>query len=509
MKTPDLHHLWDRGRQSKQQNWYLRLPIPKALRQHTAFGGKLSIVRPLDTGDLAVARRRRDALVVGYRRIFDRMLAGEEMTADQIKDAVSLDLESMTEYFKTRELQHEIQRYRRLAAQSSFSSYKGENWTIEYEPTAAIERAAKEAGIPLPLNPDMYKMIKAALESGYKAAYETALTRLDAPPEPSPETISQAAEAWFSEMQSDASAAPKQTTLDGHRLRVRALIKHCGDTPLAKVTPAMASDFLTKIAATGLSNRTVNNYATTLAGLYKSARKRGRFTGENPFEDQKRKVGGDSYVPFEIPELQTLIDSFQFEMKPKQHSPATALPWVSLIATFTGMRLEEICQLNASDIRDQSANGATVTVIDIHNGENNNLKNESSVRLVPVHSELVRAGLLRYRDSLPKGSPLFPGLTRRESKGGKIGARLGELFSKKLRALGIKRKGLCFHSLRHNVSGSLETAAVSQTDAARVLGHKIAGESYGTYSTGPGLKRLAGVIEDINYPGLVILAPET
>jgi integrase len=341
---------------------------------------------------------------------------------------------------------------------------------------------------------------------GNKAAFEKLAQTIDASiSDPTAETINQAAEAWFSEIQSDATVARKQTTIEGHRLRVRAFIEHCGgDIPLASVTRAIASDFLTKIAATGLSNRTVNNYATTLMTIFRNARKRGRVTGDNPFEDQKREPGGESYVPFEISELQKLFDSFQFEINPKKHSPATALPWVSLIATFTGMRLEEICQLKVADIRDQSANGATVTVIDIHNEGNNNLKNESSVRLVPVHSELVRAGLLRYRDSLPKDSPLFPGLTRRASKGGKIGARIGELFDKQLRRLGIKRKGLCFHSLRHNVSGRLETAAVSQTDAARVLGHKIAQESYGTYSTGPGLKRLAAVIEEINYPGLNI-----
>jgi hypothetical protein len=39
----------------------------------------------------------------------------------------------------------------------------------------------------------------------------------------------------------------------------------------------------------------------------------------------------------------------------------------------------------------------------------------------------------------------------------------------------------------------------AQTDAARVLGHAIAGMSYGVYSTGPCLKRLAAVVEEINY----------
>jgi integrase len=143
-----------------------------------------------------------------------------------------------------------------------------------------------------------------------------------------------------------------------------------------------------------------------------------------------------------------------------------------------------------------------VTVIDIHNGGNNALKNAASARLVPVHSELVRAGFLDYVKALPEGSLLFPGLTRRESKGNKIGARLGELFRKKLEALGLKRDRLCFHSFRHTVAEALEAAAVSQTDAARVLGHTVAGMSYGVYSSGPGLKRLAGVVEEIGYPGL-------
>jgi integrase len=79
--------------------------------------------------------------------------------------------------------------------------------------------------------------------------------------------------------------------------------------------------------------------------------------------------------------------------------------------------------------------------------------------------------------------------------------REGELFRDKLEALGLKRDRLCFHSFRHTVAGRLEAAAVSQTDAARVLGHTVAGMSYGVYSSGPGLKRLAAVIEAIEYEG--------
>jgi integrase len=173
-----------------------------------------------------------------------------------------------------------------------------------------------------------------------------------------------------------------------------------------------------------------------------------------------------------------------------------------LIALYSGARLEEIAQLRSADIREANANGATVTVFDIHNGGDNNLKNETSARLVPVHSALVRAGLLDYVKALPAGA-LFPGLTRRASKGGKVGARLGELFRKRLVALGLKRKGLCFHSFRHTVSNTLDRAELRESDVARVLGQAHPDITFGTYSQeGPGLKMVAATVEQITYEGL-------
>jgi integrase len=548
--APDLRHLWNRGLgRDSRQNWYLKLPIPKPLRKHfplTKSGNEqIAVIDSLDTGDLAVARRKRDELVVRYRHIFDRLQAGETLSPDQIKASVALDLNALADRYKAKvvagaftspltdtslERQLEIQELHDDPSYLPLPNFD--------DLTGEVEKAAKSVGLSLPLDAASYNEIREALELGRRNARREIIAKMaeqeiiakmaeldelakltgDKPPAAAPviervpvvvppvvstETMGQAADAWFDDMQRDPSAAVRQTTLDGHRSRVRAFVEHCGNVPLASVTRSAAADFLTKVASGERANRTTNQYATTLASVFKSARKRGRFTGENPFEDQKRKAGGESYSPFEITELQTLFESFKFEIAPK-HSPESALPWVSLIAAYTGMRLEEVCQLAVTDIREQQANGATVTVIDIHNGGNNALKNAASARLVPIHSELVRAGLLRYRDSLPKDGPLFPGLQRRASKGGKIGARVGELFRDRLESLGLKRDRLCFHSFRHTVGGRLDTAAVSQTDAARVLGHTIPGMSFGIYSTGPGLKRLAAVVEEITYPGLKI-----
>jgi integrase len=312
------------------------------------------------------------------------------------------------------------------------------------------------------------------------------------------ETINQAAEAWFAEMQRP-DAGVRADTLEGHRRRVRAFVERCGDVPLASVTRAMASDWLASVANTR-ANRTTNAYAMTMQCLFKSARNRGRFQGENPFEDQRRKAGGEKREPFAAEELHKIFAALPVDIAPAKHSPETALPWVVRIAAYSGMRLEEVCQLAVADVQTRQANGGTVVVFDIHNGDaGHRLKNDSSARAIPMHSELYRAGLIRYIGSLPANGLLFPGLKRRASKGGKIGARLGELFRKRLVALGMKRAGLCFHSLRNTVASRLESAGVSQTDAARVLGHAIEAMTYGTYSSGPGLKRLAAVVEEISY----------
>jgi integrase len=322
------------------------------------------------------------------------------------------------------------------------------------------------------------------------------------------ETISQAAEAWFPEVE---RTKPRASTLKGLRDHVRAFITKVGDVPLTEVTRVMASDFLSGLK---VSTQTRNTYALTLKRVFKCAARRGRFSKleeDNPFHDQRLKVTKGEKVSrdrFTIEELQTLFDNLPREIKPAKHTPETAVPWAALIAAYTGACLEEICQLTLDDIREETANGGKLVCIDIHNGDDgHNLKNEEArPRLLPLHSALERAGLLEYIANLPdKYGQLFPGLKRRASKDNKIGPRVGEIFNKKRRALGITRKGmkLDFHSFRHTVGNVLDIAGVAEADIARVLGHSIPGMSLGNYSQGgPGLKRVAAVVEEIKYEGL-------
>jgi integrase len=254
----------------------------------------------------------------------------------------------------------------------------------------------------------------------------------------------------------------------------------------------------------------------TMQCVFKDAARRGRFSNrveDNPFHDQRLKVAKDRKTQkgYSLEELQKLFADLSRDTTPAKHSPETALPWAALISLYSGACLEEICQLTLDDIRQEKTNGGTVLIFDIHNGDaGHKLKNEDArPRWLPVHSELVRLGLLDYIGNLPdKRGLLFPGLKRRSSKDNKIGCRVGELMGDKLHKLGLQRPGLKpFHGFRHTVVNLLKNLGVPEWDIARVVGHVNANETFGTYAEGysvpgPGLAIAAGTVEKIKYEGL-------
>src|SRR5262249_29532532 len=325
------------------------------------------------------------------------------------------------------------------------------------------------------------------------------------------ETISQALDGWIKDLTNRRAIKP--TTINGHRARVREFTDKFGDLPLTDVPRSMAYDFLSGL---GRANRTRNNYATTMSAIFKCAKQRGKLHREavNPFEDMKVESTGASREPFTIEEMRTLFAKLPRDTNPADYSAATAMPWVALISAYSGACLEEICQLTLADVRDERVNGETVTIFDLHEGDDEHtLKNEEArPRYLPVHSAILKAGLEEYIANLRQRghARLFPGLVPRASKDNKVGPQVGSRFGTALIKLGLKRPGLCFHSFRHTVNKMLEEEArVPEVDRARVLGHvhptmtaKYGKGKAAFRSAGPMLKVVAGVVEQISYEGL-------
>ncbi len=167
--------------------------------------------------------------------------------------------------------------------------------------------------------------------------------------------------------------------------------------------------------------------------------------------------------------------------------------WLPLIAVFSGMRQEEICQLHVEDIRQDE----DVWFIDINDRPPRKVKNATAVRRVPIHSELIRLGFLAHveKHRRVRQQRIFPGL-----EPGGADARLGHAFTKWFtryrRDVGVYRVGLDFHSFRHTATTLMHQAGVVPAVIDHVTGHATAGET-ARYTKRSTLPQLQTAIETI------------
>jgi len=157
--------------------------------------------------------------------------------------------------------------------------------------------------------------------------------------------------------------------------------------------------------------------------------------------------------------------------------------WAPLIALYTGMRLEEICQLHCEDIYEENG----IFLIDIREDSTDGLcdkilKTKNAKRKIPIHEKLKALGLIAYRDAMIKGKEirLFPLLNKTE-KSPKYGKQVGKAFGLLLKEKNIV-DGKSFHSLRHSFSNFFKIRNMHTDMFRQVFGHEIqnlAGRQYG------------------------------
>lgn len=169
--------------------------------------------------------------------------------------------------------------------------------------------------------------------------------------------------------------------------------------------------------------------------------------------------------------------------------------WVPLITLFSGMRLEEICQLQTDDIHKEGR----IAYFDLNDRPPRQLKNKNAVRTVPIHSELIRLGFLRYVDTFGKRPhALFPQL-KPGGADNKFGHTFSKWFTRYRQQIGVYRKNLDFHSLRHTATTLMHQAGIDTMVIDHLTGHATVGQT-GRYTKGSALDQLADAVETIRPP---------
>jgi integrase len=168
--------------------------------------------------------------------------------------------------------------------------------------------------------------------------------------------------------------------------------------------------------------------------------------------------------------------------------------WLIYISAYTGARLEEISQLSPlNNIYEEKG----IWFFDINEEEDRSLKNGQSIRKVPIHSELIRIGILDYVNGLKaSGAKVF--FPKEKIRDGRIGKNAGKRVARYIqKVVGIKKKSL--HCFRHSIATKFKQALLDEGMAAAIMGHEYGGITYNRYGKQYLSEGLKEAMEKIKY----------
>jgi integrase len=221
----------------------------------------------------------------------------------------------------------------------------------------------------------------------------------------------------------------------------------------------------------------------------------------------KRK---DKRLPFTVADLNAIfaaplysgcVDDGAGYNRPGPHRPRRGRFWVPLISLYSGMRLNEVCQLSEDDITVDD--GTDIILVRADEDGVKRVKTAAGHRFVPIHPQLKRLGFLDHVAAIKAKQPakarLFPELTTATT--GYISDNFSKWFANFLDKVEIKDSRKNFHSFRHTFRDALREAEIPQ-DRVRELGGWSSGSTEDDYGSGTRPSTLAREIAKVRYDEL-------
>jgi integrase len=263
---------------------------------------------------------------------------------------------------------------------------------------------------------------------------------------------------------------------------------------------------------------TVNKWLNCLGAVLNWSRKNGLVPDDVPWSDpvsgMRLTEERSNRQPWELEELKLLFGSpIYLQGERPLGGKGEAAYWLPLVALFSGARLNELAPLCVDDVKLDTASGVRfITVIEDADA-GRSVKTDSSVRAVPIHSELVRIGFIEFVDHVRQNegssARLFPKLTP-GPKGG-FGEAFSKWFGRYKRDLGIDNPSSVFHSFRHGFKDALRAAGVNEDVNDALTGHSGGNSVARGYGWKDMVRRfgfptLYAAVDKVHYPGLDLRA---
>lgn len=248
---------------------------------------------------------------------------------------------------------------------------------------------------------------------------------------------------------------------------------------------------------------TINNkYLVKMSALFKWA-VRNDLLEKNLTEGLELKApprkASDARKAFSVNQVGQLIDAAKKYAEKPSGKPYHY--YVPLLAAITGARLNEVAQLQVSDIK-TTVNGTVYIHINESGLAGKSIKNPHSERSVPLVDGVygfILADFMNLVDARRNASGgdsamVFDGL--RLMKNG-YGEQVSKWFNRTLLPKVIAdRDGLAFHSLRHTVATQLKQNGVELAFAQAILGHSSGSITYDRYAKDVEVNKLANILTD-------------
>lgn len=245
-----------------------------------------------------------------------------------------------------------------------------------------------------------------------------------------------------------------------------------------------AGAYIRDLAKVGQGSTTIGRTVGNFRGFWRWLISRGIVSDRvtNPWTDHeipttKKKTDTKPFTDVDLKKIVAAI-----EKKGDQK-----LRELTILAMFTGCRIEELCGLPLSNVHMEEG------YFEIEEA-----KTDAGNRKVPIHTRIVP--LVEKLMDKAKGDYLISGLTfnKYKDRSNAIGKRFGHVKSD----LGYKPRVHAFHSIRGTVAQKFKDAGVVETTAADTLGHDYRTMTYGLYSAEVDLEVKREAMELVNYEWL-------
>lgn len=273
-------------------------------------------------------------------------------------------------------------------------------------------------------------------------------------------------------------------------------------TPLSSITQSRFAEYAADVRATvGPAPKTKNMCITTAGTFFKwctSCFDHAPAISTDKLKIKRTEPERDERGAFTLSELQAILAAAATLRAKEPHKF-----WITALLIFTGMRVEELCQLNPQ-VDLQLDPESKYWYFKIHGRDGNNVKTLAGWRQVPLHPALIEAGFLHYVSEIKAASAnrLFPQWRPRvdpKHGGSTYGHKAVTWSGKQLKALRYAgavttTRTTYFHSMRHALINNLKQAMVDESLRAAIVGHESGGINSNRYGKGYGVKLLGDTL---------------